>query len=119
MGRKVCRKQQVPRSTIAHAVEPQVAALLALLVTSAALATTCVGQSGVHLAYLTTEVRMADNQKAKHGDSQSGQKNDQEKSKDQSSQQGRPKEEGNQGSRFGQGGEGDQKQGHQGQSGKR
>ena len=53
---------------------------------------------------------MADNQKAKHGDSQSGQKNDQEKSKDQKPQQGQRKEEGNQDSTFAQGGEGDQKQ---------
>jgi len=55
---------------------------------------------------------MADNQKAKHGDSQSGQKNDQEKSKDQKPQQGQRKEEGNQDSTFAQGGEGDQKQGN-------
>ena len=55
---------------------------------------------------------MADNQKAKHGDSQSGQKNDQEKNKDPKRQQGQRKEEGNQDSRFGQGGEGDQKQGN-------
>jgi hypothetical protein len=55
---------------------------------------------------------MADNQKAKHGDSQSGQKNDQEKSKDQKPQQGQRKEEGNQDSTFAQGGEGDLKQGN-------
>jgi hypothetical protein len=71
------------------------------------------------------EIQMADNQKAKHGDSQSGQKNDLEKNKDQG-QQGRHSEEGNRGSRFAQGGEGDQKQddniskkGNQGQSGSR
>ena len=55
---------------------------------------------------------MADNQKAKHGDSQSGQKNDQEKSKDQKPHQGQRKEEGNQDSTFAQGGKGDQKQGN-------
>jgi hypothetical protein len=54
---------------------------------------------------------MADNQKAKHGDSQSGQKNDQEKNKDQKGQQGQRQEEGNRDSRFGQGGSGDQTQG--------
>jgi len=55
---------------------------------------------------------MADNQKAKHGDSQSGQKNDQEKNRDQKRQQGQreEQEEGNQDSTFAQGGEGDQKQ---------
>jgi hypothetical protein len=53
---------------------------------------------------------MADNQKAKHGDSQSGQKNDQEKSANQKSRQGQRKEEGNHDSTFAQGGEGDQKQ---------
>lgn len=57
---------------------------------------------------------MADNQKAKHGDSQSGQKNDQEKARDQKPPQGQGKSEGNKDSRFGQGGEGDQKQGSQG-----
>jgi hypothetical protein len=57
---------------------------------------------------------MADNQKAKHGDSQSGQKNDQEKSQDQKRPQEQRKGEGNVDSRFGQGGEGDQKQGSQG-----
>ena len=63
---------------------------------------------------------MADNQKAKHGDSQRGQNNDQvEKSQGQKSQQGQREEEGNRDSRFGQGGEGDQKQTNQGQSGKR
>jgi len=56
---------------------------------------------------------MADNQKAKHGDSQSGQKNDQDKNK---GQHGQVKQEGNQDSRFGQGGEGDQKQGDRGQN---
>jgi hypothetical protein len=54
---------------------------------------------------------MADNQKAKHGDSQSGQKNDQEKDTDQKRQQGqREEDEGNRDSTFAQGGEGDQKQ---------
>ena len=53
---------------------------------------------------------MADNQKAKHGDSQSGQKNDQEKNNDR--QQGQRTEEGNKDSTFAQGGEGDQKQGN-------
>ena len=62
---------------------------------------------------------MADNQKAKHGDSQSGQKNDQEKSKGRTGQQGQRKDEGNKGSTFAQGGEGDQKQGNDRQSGKR
>ena len=57
---------------------------------------------------------MADNQKAKHGDSQSGQKSDQEKSQDQKRPQEQRKGEGNVDSRFGQGGEGDQKQGSQG-----
>ena len=56
---------------------------------------------------------MADNQKAKDGDSQSGQNHDQVKSEGQKSQQGR-REEGNQDSRFGQGGQGDRKQGNQG-----
>ena len=50
---------------------------------------------------------MADNQKAKHADSQSGQKSDQEKLNDQKRQR---REEGNQDSSFAQGGEGDQKQ---------
>lgn len=55
---------------------------------------------------------MADNQKAKHGDSQSGQKSDHEKMGQKGNQE-RPSGEGNQDSRFGQGGEGDQKQGNQ------
>ena len=47
-------------------------------VSSAALEAMCFRERlGGDLAYLATEVRMADNQKAKHGDSQSGQKNDQ------------------------------------------
>ena len=54
---------------------------------------------------------MADNQNAKHSDSQSVQKNDQEKNKDQKAQQGQRREEGNRDSRFGQGGSGDQTQG--------
>ena len=53
---------------------------------------------------------MADNQKAKHGDSQSGQKNDRETNKDPKRQQGQRTEEGNQDSTFAQGGEGDQRQ---------
>jgi hypothetical protein len=53
---------------------------------------------------------MADNQKAKHGDSQSGQKNDQEKNKGPKRQPGERTEEGNHDSTFAQGGEGDQKQ---------
>ena len=55
---------------------------------------------------------MADNQKAKHGDSRSGQKNDRERNKDPKRQQGQRTEEGNQDSTFAQGGEGDQKQGN-------
>jgi hypothetical protein len=55
---------------------------------------------------------MADNQKAKHGDSQSGQKNDQEKNKDPKRKQGQRTEEGNQDSTFAQGGQGDQKKGN-------
>lgn len=55
---------------------------------------------------------MADNQKAKHGDSQSGQKNDQEKNSNPKSQPGQRPEEGNRDSTFAQGGEGDQKQGN-------
>ena len=62
---------------------------------------------------------MADNQTAKDGDSLSGQKNDQEKSKGRTGEQGQRKDEGNQGSTFAQGGEGDQKQGNDRQSGKR
>ena len=61
---------------------------------------------------------MADNQKAKHGDSQSGQKSEQEKNRDQN-RQGQRKDEGNRDSTFAQGGEGDQKQGNDRQSGKR
>ena len=61
---------------------------------------------------------MADNQKAEHGDSQSGQKNDPGKAKGQN-QQGQRKDEGNRDSTFAQGGEGDQKQGNDRQSGKR
>ena len=61
---------------------------------------------------------MADNQKAKHGDSQSGQKNDQEKDQGHKDQ-GQRKDEGNRDSTFAQGGEGDQKQGNDRQSGKR
>jgi hypothetical protein len=56
---------------------------------------------------------MADNQKAKHGDSQSGQKNDQEKSKDQRRPREQRQGDGNKDSRFGQGGKGDQKQASQ------
>ena len=55
---------------------------------------------------------MADNQKAKHGDSQSGQKNDQEKNSNPKGQQGQRAEEGNRDSTFAQGGEGDHKQGN-------
>ena len=62
---------------------------------------------------------MADNEKAKHGDSESGQKPDQQKGRGQTRPQEQRTGEGNQDSRFGQGGEGDQKQGNQGQSGKR
>ena len=58
---------------------------------------------------------MADNQRAKHGDSQSGQNNDQKNDQENSNnQEGRPgprkEEEGNRDSSFAQGGEGDQKQ---------
>jgi hypothetical protein len=57
------------------------------------------------------EIHMAENQKAKHGDSESGQKNDQEKGKAQTGQQWQGQQEGNRDSRFGQGGSGDQTQG--------
>jgi len=62
---------------------------------------------------------MADNQRAKHGDSQSGQKNDREKNQKQAAQAGRRENEGNRDSTFAQGGEGNQDQGSDRQSGKR